>query len=155
VVFAAPGRGRRRARRAGGGHPRALVLRDAIAELYLAAPLAAALLDPYLCWGAIIKPRHLSVRRGIGVGVLGASLAHPLAWYVALVLAFLTGERTIASITVTTPAQDLLSSPFLAWFSLIDVGWITALVWGVAGGMIALLQSRYGRAGRWRTALSV
>jgi hypothetical protein len=126
-----------------------------IEQFYLAAPLAAALLGPCLWWWMIIQPGRLSVRRGIGIGVLGASLAHPLAWYAALVLAFLTGERTIASINVINPAQDLLSSLFLAWFSLIYVGWITALVGGAAGGVIALLQSVYGCAGRWRAALSM
>ncbi len=128
-----------------------------VAVFYFAAPLAAALLGPYLWWWAIIKPGRLSVRRGIGVGVLGASLAHPLAWYMALVLAFLTGEQTVAGILATNPlqAQDLLAPLFLAPFSLIYVGWITALVGGVAGGAIALLQSTHGCSGRWRAALSV
>jgi len=126
-----------------------------IAAFYLAAPLASALLGPCLWWSAIIKPGRLSLRWGIGVGVLGASIAHPLAWYAVLFLAFLTGERTVASIQVTNPVQDLISSLFLAWFSLIYVGWITALVGGVAGGVIALLQSVSGCSRRWRAALSV
>jgi hypothetical protein len=125
-----------------------------VAEFYLAAPLAAALLGPYLWWRALIKPGRLSVRRGIGVGALGASLAHPVAWYMALVLAFLTGQQTVAGILVTNPMHDLLEPLFLAPFSLIYVGWITALVGGVAGGAIALLQSAYGCSGRWRAALS-
>jgi hypothetical protein len=126
-----------------------------VTVFYLAAPLAAALLGPCLWWWAIIKPGHLSVRRGIGVGVLGASLAHPRAWYIALVLAFFTGEQTVAGLLVFNPLQDLLASLLLAPFSLIYVGWITALVGGVAGGAIALLQSAYGCSGRWRAALSV
>ena len=126
-----------------------------VAVFYLAAPLAAALLGPCLWWWAIIKPDRLSVRRGIGVGVLGASLAHPLTWYIALVLAFFTGEPTVAGLLVFNPLQDLLASLFLAPFSLIYVGWITALVGGVAGGAITLLQSAYGCSGRWRAALSV
>ena len=129
-----------------------------VAVFYLAAPLAAALLGPCLWWWAIIKPDRLSVRRGIGTGVLGASLAHPLAWYIALVLAFFTREQTVAGLLVFNPfnpLQDLLAPLFLAPFSLIYVGWITALVGGVAGGAIALLQSAYGCSGRWREALSV
>lgn len=126
-----------------------------VAPFYLTAPLAAALLGPYLWWRAIIKPGRLSVRRGICVGVLGACLAHPLAWYFAMVLAFLMREQTVAGILVANPLQDLLTSLFLAPFSLIYVGWITALVGGVAGGTAALLQSAYGCSGRWRAALSV
>jgi hypothetical protein len=125
-----------------------------VAVFYLAAPLAAALLGPCLWWWAIIKPDRLSVRRGIGVGVLGASLAHPLVWYMALVLAFLTGEQPVPFMLITNPVQDLLEALSLAWFSLILVGWITALVGGVAGGAIAQLQSAYGCSGRWRAALS-
>ena len=125
-----------------------------IAEFYLAAPLAAALLVPGLWWWAIIKPGRLSVRRGIGVGVLGACLAHPLAWYIALVLAFLGGEPTIASINVTNPVQALFASLVLAGFSLLYVGWITALVGGAAGGLVSLLQSVSGCPQRWRAALA-
>jgi len=125
-----------------------------IAEFYLAAPLAAVLLGPGLWWWAIIQPGRLNVRRGIGVGVLGACLAHPLAWYIALVLAFVRGEPTIASINVTNPVQDLLASLVLAGFSLLYVGWITALVGGAAGGLVALLQSVSGCTQRWRAALA-
>lgn len=128
------------------------------AEFYLAAPMAAALLAPCLWWWAIIQPGRLSVRRGIGVGVLGACLAHPLAWYIALVLAFLTGARTMGGITggitVTNPAQDFFTSLILAGFSLLYVGWITALIGGIAGGGIALLQSVSGCARRWRVDLA-
>jgi hypothetical protein len=130
---------------------------DYYAVFYVTAPLAAALLGPSLWWWAIIKPGRLSVRRGIGVGVLGASLAHPLAWYIALVLAFLMGDRTIGGvnggINVTNPLQDLFASLVLAGFSLIAVGWITALMGGVAGGVVALLQSVSGCTQRWHAAL--
>lgn len=126
-----------------------------MAVFSVAAPLAAALLGPCLWWWAIIKPGRLSVRRGIGIGVLGSILAHPLAWYAALVLAYLTGQTTVAGLLVTNPLLDLLGAVILAPFSLLWVGWITALVGGVAGGMIALLQSLYGCSDRWRTALSV
>ncbi len=125
-----------------------------MAEFYLAAPLAAALLGPGLWWWAIIKPGRLSIHRGMGVGVLCACLAHPLAWYIVLVLAFLRGEPTIASINVANPVQDLFASLVLAGFSLIYVGWITALVGGAAGGLISLLQSVYGCTQRWRVALA-
>ncbi len=125
-----------------------------MAGFYLAASLAAALLGPGLWWWAIIKPGHLSVRRGIGVGMLGACLAHPLAWYIALVLAWFTGERTIGGINVANPLVDFLGSLYLAGFSLIYVGWITVLIGGIAGGVVALLQSVSGCAHRWRLVVS-
>jgi hypothetical protein len=109
---------------------------DYYAVCYLTAPLAALLLGPSLWWWAIIKPGRLSSLRGIGVGVLGAGLAHPLAWYIALALTFLMQERTIGGINggvnVSNPAQDLFASLVLAGFSLISVGWITALIGGLS-----------------------
>lgn len=163
VVFAAAGGGRCRARGAGGDR-RGTPLRVGIlpaqyyAVFYLTAPLAALLLGPSLWWWAIIKPGRLSVRRGIGIGVLGASLAHPLAWYITLVLAFLMGQRTIGGvnggINVTNPGQGLFACLVLAGFSLIYVGWITALIGGVAGGVVALLQSVSGCTQRWHAALA-
>jgi hypothetical protein len=131
---------------------------DYYAVFYLTAPLAALLVGPSLWWWAIIKPGRLSVRRGIGVGVLAASLAHPLAWYIALVLTLLMGERTIGGITggvnVNNPVQDVFASLVLAGFSLIYVGWITALIGGVGGGVVALLQSVSGCTHRWHAALT-
>lgn len=127
----------------------------AVATLPLAATLAAAVLGPILWWRMIIKPGHLSVRRGIAVGALIGIITHPLIWYMALVLAFLRGQPTVAGILVSNPLQDLLAAAFLAIVSLICVGWLTALIGGVVGGVIALLQSRCGCQGRWSAALSV
>lgn len=122
--------------------------------LLLAASLASAAIGPALWWWMIIKPGRLSVRRGICVGALAGSIAHPIVWYVALVLAFLTGQPTVAGILVTNPLQDLLSAIVLALVSLLFVGWLTALIGGAVGGVIALLQSMSGCRGRWQAALS-
>jgi hypothetical protein len=120
---------------------------------YVAAPLASALLGVCLWWWAIIKPGRLSVRRGIGVGVLGATLAHPLAWYLALVLGYLTGETAVAGVLVNNPLLDIPGALILAPFSLLWVGWITALVGGIAGGVVALLQSKSGCSERWQASM--
>jgi hypothetical protein len=121
----------------------------------LIASLASALLGPALWWRMIIKPGRLSVRRGIAVGALAGIIAHPIVWYAALALAYLTGRPTVATtILVTNPLQDLLSAIVLAIFSVLFVGWLTALIGGVVGGVIALLQSMSGCRERWQAALS-
>lgn len=99
-----------------------------LAAFPLIASLASAALGPALWWWMIIKSGRLSVRRGICVGALAGSIAHPIVWYVALVLAFLTGQPTVAGILVTNPLQDLLSAIVLALISLLFVGWLTALI---------------------------
>lgn len=122
----------------------------------LIASLTSALLGPALWWRMIIKPGRLSVRRGIAVGALIGIIAHPVVWYVALALAYFTGRSTVAAtILVTNPLQDLLSAVVLAMFSVLFVGWLTALIGGVVGGVISLLQSLSGCRERWREALSI
>ncbi len=121
---------------------------------YIAAPLASALLIPCLWWRLIIKPSRLNVSRGIGIGLLGSIIAHPLAWYLALLFAFLLKAKTIGSITVGNPLENLVGCLFLSLFSLIEVGWITILVGGLAGGCIAFLQSKCHCSERWQQALS-
>ncbi len=120
----------------------------------LIAALTSAALGPLLWWRMIIKSGRLSVWRGASVGALTAIIAHPIVWYVALVVAFFAGRSTVASILVTNPFQDLISAVFLGTFSLIFVGWLTALIGGVVGGLIALLQSISGCRERWQAALS-
>ncbi|MGE5333362.1 MAG: hypothetical protein ACM3N4_01560, partial [Nitrososphaerota archaeon] len=122
--------------------------------LLIAAPLVSAVLAPLLWWRMIVRPGRLSVRRGIAVGALAAIIAHPVIWYVALVLAFLAGQRTVAGMLVNKPLQDVIAAVFLGAVSLIYTGWLTALVGGAIGGMIALLQSVSGCRERWRAALS-
>ncbi len=121
---------------------------------YLAAPLASGLLIPYLWWCLIIKPSRLSVSIGIGIGLLGSIIAHPLAWYLALLFAFLIREKTVASIVVGNPLENLMGCLFLSLFSLIEVGWITILIGCLAGGCIAFFQSKCHCSERWQQALS-
>ncbi len=120
----------------------------------LTASVTSAILGSALWWRVIIRPGRLSVRRGIGVGALTAAIAHPVVWYVALVLAFLTGQQTVVGVQVTNPLQDLISAVFLATFSLIFVGWPTVLIGGIAGGVTASLQALSGCQRRWQAALS-
>lgn len=120
----------------------------------LFAGVTSAVLGPTLWWWIIIKPGRLSVRRGILVGALVGIVAHPVVWYEAFVSAHFTGQQTVISFQVTNPLEDLVTAMFLATFSVIFVGWLTALIGGVFGGVIALLQSVSGCRGCWQAALS-
>lgn len=106
------------------------------------AGLSALLLGPYLWWGLIIKPRRLTVKRGIAVGVLGSLLAHPLAWF----LTALTSFQTMYF------AYYIEMAFFLSLASLILAGWLTALIGGVAGAVVARLQINCRCQQRWYAA---
>lgn len=106
------------------------------------AGLSALLLGPYLWWCLIIKPRHLTVKRGIGVGVLGSLLAHPLAWFLTALPSFQTMYF----------AYYLEMAIPLSLASLILAGWLTALIGGVAGAVVAKLQINCRCQQRWYAA---
>jgi phosphotransferase system glucose/maltose/N-acetylglucosamine-specific IIC component len=122
--------------------------------LPLFAGMASAVLGPAFWWWIIIKPGRLSVRRGILVGALVGIVAHPVVLYAAFVSAYFAGHQTVMSFQVTNPLRDLVTAIVVAVFSVIIAGWLTALIGGVFGGVIALLQSVSGCRGRWRAALS-
>jgi hypothetical protein len=102
---------------------------------YLAAPLAALLIAPLFGWLFLLRPNRLTLRRGIVVGVLGSVAAHPFTWYLANLLAYLTGMHTGGmGFLVMNPLLDLVGCLVIAPFSLLYVGWLTALLGGVMGG---------------------
>jgi hypothetical protein len=106
------------------------------------AALSALLLGPYLWWYLIIKPRRLTVKRGIRVGVLGGFLAYPLAWF----LAVLPGIQTMHF----EYYLEMAISSSLA--SMLLVGWLTALLGGGAGAVVAKLQITCRCQQRWYAA---
>jgi hypothetical protein len=121
----------------------------------VASCLASALLGPALWWWAIIKPDHLSVRRGVGVAVLGGLLVHPLVLYLLFVAAYLTRQSAPLSLgNPTNPLLDLISAVLGAVMTVLLAGWITVPMGALAGGVIALLQIKSGCQDRWRAALA-
>jgi hypothetical protein len=121
----------------------------------VASCLSSALLGPALWWWAIIKPDHLSVRRGVGVGVLGGLLVHPLVLYLLFVAAYLTRQSAPLSLgNPTNPLLDLISAALGAVMTILLAGWITVPMGALAGGVIALLQIKSGCHDRWRAPLA-
>ena len=103
----------------------------------------------------IIKPDRLSVWRGVGVGALGGLLVHPVVLYLLFVEAFLTRQSAALSLGApTNPFLDLISAVLGAVMTVLLAGWITVPMGALAGGLIALLQSKSGCRERWRTALA-
>jgi hypothetical protein len=131
------------------------VLAPGFVPFVIASCLGSAVLGPALWWWAIVKPGHLSGRRGVGVGALGSVLVHPVVWYALFVEAYRSGRGTIfAGLLATNPLRDLLSALAGSVLSLLLAGWITAPIGALAGGILALLQSKSGCQERWRAALA-
>ena len=125
-----------------------------MAGFYLAASLAAALLGPGLWWWAIIKPGHLSVRRELASAC--SAPASPIPSPGISPWCWRGSRESGRSAASTSPTHWWIPSGslYLAGFSLIYVGWITVLIGGIAGGVVALLQSVSGCAHRWRLVVS-
>ena len=111
----------------------------------LAAALVSLLIGPLFWWLFLIRPHQFTLRRGILVGSCGSLVAHPLTWLLAMAVGSLSGINTVLGhpLRELVPAMkdpnligELLVSFFLSIYSLILVGWITALVGGVVGGVL-------------------
>ena len=78
--------------------------------------------------------------------MLFSLLAHPLAWYLTMVLSFiahlLDPADSFGGLGVD-PLSALFGSLFLSLFSLVLVGWLTLSVSALlAGGLLSLLRLR-------------
>jgi hypothetical protein len=106
----------------------------------LAAALSAALLGPLLWWLLIIRPDQLTLGRGILVGILGSLVAHPLTWFLFMVTtswAHATFNLDIGSPSPNDPEGFLSVIVFLSIYSLFLVGWLTTLIGGGVGAVLA------------------
>jgi hypothetical protein len=87
-------------------------------------PFVGLLAGLPIWWRFVARPRHITRRRGVFLGMLGGIVAHPLMW-----------------ICILPPLGfDLLLVLPFSLLSLIYVGWITAAVGGIAGGLLLHLQ---------------
>ncbi len=103
----------------------------------------------------ILRPRRLTLRRGILVGILSSLVAHPLTWFLALVILSLSRRNTnlgsaypiTIGLEIHNPIEVLQGSLVLSVLSLFYVGWITLIVGGVAGGVLARVVAHLRRNG--------
>lgn len=119
-----------------------------VGPFYCAAALASLLLGPLFWWRFIIRAGHLTLGRGILVGVLVSLVAHPLTWFLAtdtyIAAASLSRRQTdLLLLILSNPLGQLVQSLDFSLLSLLYVGWITSLVGGVVGGLLALVQRAF------------
>ncbi len=113
-------------------------MKHAALVIPLAAALASLLIGPAFWWHLISQPHAFTVRRGIICGALSSLVAHPLTWFLVTMFYALTNTDQVASsLGVVLFVAGLLDVPF---WSLIYLGWFTALIGGVLGAMFVLIQ---------------
>lgn len=107
----------------GYGNPPLLLL--GVMLFLVVVPFVGLLVGLPTWWRFVARPGHLTRRRGVLLGMLCGIVAHPLVW-ICLLPALGFGPILVLPVTV---------------LSLIYVGWITAAVGGIAGGVLVHLQA--------------
>lgn len=112
--------------------------------LYLAAPLAALLVGIPAWLHFIVKPRQVTIKRGLLLGIVCSVIAHPVMW----MLLFLSAPF-LPSTALSLSFSLLL---FEVIYSLIYGGWATTLIAALTGTLLILLQRTLTRAQQQRVS---
>lgn len=98
----------------------------------------AAFAAGYVLWRVTCSPvRPHSARRGALAGALTGLLAHPVAWYLAVVWTYLRGRSLFPGGKLVGPIDGLPVSLVYAFFGLILTGWLTVPAGALAGWLLA------------------
>lgn len=126
--------------------PSYLILSTTSLQELIFASVAAAFFVGMILWRkAFTRGRRPTFWRGVTVGVLVGTLSHPLAWYLAMLWAYLSGARGSLGDRTIDPLNGLWASIAYSALSLVVVGWITAPVGGAAGGVLGFIAGK-----RWQ-----
>jgi hypothetical protein len=97
-----------------------------------------------LWWATRRRPR---VRTGVAVGLAVGVLAHPVMWYLVILVAYVTNRRGSLGEAPLTPVEGLVALWFYAALSLILTGWLSC---PISAAICAVGLARYAR--RWEDA---
>ena len=78
------------------------------------------------------------------MGILTGGLAHPVAWYLAIVWSYASGARSSLGDRTLNPLEGLAACFVYAGFSVLLTGWLTV----PAGGMVGWVLGKVLRAPR-------
>ena len=105
---------------------------------------AAAFGVSYFFWRVFCSSSQLiSARRGALVGVLTGILAHPVAWYLAIVWSYASGVRSSLGERMVNPLQAIAACFLYGGLSVLLTGWLTVPAGGVVGWILGrMLRQR-------------
>src|SRR5260221_2790176 len=105
-------------------------------------PIAGLLVGLPTWWLFVARPGHITLRRGIFLGMLSGIVAHPLVWICCLLILPDVVNLTphlVSNPPLVLPPNLVLVLPFSV-LSLILVGWITTRVCGITWCLLVHLQ---------------
>jgi hypothetical protein len=98
----------------------------------------AAFAVSYVLWRVLCSPEKTMLpRRGALAGALTGVIAHPVAWYLAVVWTHLRGRTLFPNSKPVGPIEGLGVSFVYAFFGLILTGWLTVPTGAIAGWLVA------------------
>ncbi|MFC7205215.1 hypothetical protein ACFQJC_17025 [Haloferax namakaokahaiae] len=107
-----------------------------------ASGVSSAILGIVLWWWLVDRPDQWTVSRGVISGALTAVLAHPLTWYLLMVINWVRGERTSLGERTLDPLQAIAASAVYSVGSLLVAGTETFLIGGLCGVFIVYMYRR-------------
>jgi hypothetical protein len=107
-----------------------------------AAPAAAFLGGAFFWWLLVMRPERPRWVRGMIAGALTGLAAHPLAWYLAILVFYVAGVRDSLGQETLDPLTGLWASLVYSLLSWVGLGWLTVPIGALVGGVMAFLQSR-------------
>jgi hypothetical protein len=111
-------------------------VKDSLQGLIVTATVAAFIVGALL-WKLIFSGgRRPNILTGAGVGALVGIVSHPLAWYLLMVWLFVAGGRSSLGDRTVDPLSAIPASLFFSLASLLAVGWATAPVGALVGGVL-------------------
>jgi hypothetical protein len=114
--------------------------------------VASAVLGTAFWWWLVDRTGPWTVGRGAAAGTLTALLAHPLTWYLVMVVTWARGGRTSLGEPTLNPIEAIPASAVYGVFSSFVVGIETLLIGGVCGAFIVVFHRRTSMRGRAENA---
>ncbi len=106
-------------------------------EAFPACAGVAALMTGFASWWLIVaSPGNHSLGRGLWAGALVGILSHPLAWYLAILVNYLSGAEPAVD-EAMDPLRGLWGSVVFSIGSWACVGWLTVPLGALAGAGIS------------------
>ena len=111
------------------------------------ATLAAFFSGAFFWWLLLARSNRVTLWRGLSAGLLTGLVAHPLAWYFAILYFYVSGARNSLGEAIVNPLVGVWASLVFSLLSWLFFGWLTGPAGALVGGIVAYLQMRVAHHG--------
>lgn len=111
--------------------------------IFKVASVVAAFLTGFGLWYLLLTrhPRP-TVKAGALTGGLIGLLAHPLAWYLTILIGYVSGQTDSLGQPTANPLEGIPMALFYGLMGCLFYGWLTASLGALGGGFIAYFQTK-------------